>query len=460
MPLFNVAVREHTYTGRFYGDVVQAGSPEEALRVAARHAAVPPPPGTQPQPGSGAAVTGDTRAGRPGTDVVQASRHEDARPAAAAPGPPPGPAPRYGFSVVVTEQADSGRVYSDVVQAGSPEEALQVAAVQAAAPEPPPGPTPQAAAAGRPRCADVWVYALLHCELEEGHDPPHMVVAHGYRRPVRWVRDDLGVAHAVPDPVDLRTDVPHPARIYDYWLGGTDNFAADRAAAEAVIAVRPTVVRDIRANRAFLRRAVAWLASEAGVGQFLDIGAGIPTKPNVHEVVQAIIPAARIVYVDHDPIVLSHARALLASGPEGETAYIDADLRAPAEVLAQAARTLDFTRPVALLLVGVLHLISDDEDPNGIIARLMEPLAPGSYLVVNQPASDVHAEIAAEGARRLAESGSTPTTRRSRQEVVRFFSGLDLVEPGVVQTHRWHPEPGLSTAAYEVSAWAAVGRKN
>lgn len=156
MPLFNVAVREHTYTGRFYSDVVQAGSPGEALQAAARHAAEPRLP--------------------------------------------PAPEPRRGFSVVVHEHASTGRVYSDVVQAGSPEEALQVAAAQAAAPEPPPGPTPVAEAAGRPRCADVWVYALLHCDLEAGHDPPHLAVAHGYRRPVRWVRDDLGVAHALPDP--------------------------------------------------------------------------------------------------------------------------------------------------------------------------------------------------------------------------------------------------------------------
>jgi hypothetical protein len=260
-------------------------------------------------------------------------------------------------------------------------------------------------------------------------------------------------------PVDLRTDVPHPARVYDYWLGGKDNFAADRKAAEAVIAVRPTVVRDVRANRAFLRRAVAWLASEAGIQQFLDIGTGIPTKPNVHEVVQAIIPAARIVYTDNDPIVLSHARALLASSPEGETAYVDADLRTPGQILEQAAKTLDFTQPVALLLIGILHLIRDDEDPNGIIAQLMAALPPGSYLVVNQPASDVHAEVAAEGAKRLAESGSTPTTRRSHEEVTAFFDGLELVEPGVVQTHRWHPDPGISVTEYEVSAWAAVGRK-
>lgn len=165
MPLFYVAVREHTYTGRFYSEAVQAESPEEALQVAAEQAAVPRPP--------------------------------------------PGPAPQ-GFNVVVREQADAGPVYSEAVQAGSPEEALQVAAAQAAAPEPRPGPTPQSETAGRPRCADVWVYALLHCELEAGHDPPHMAVAHRYRRPVRWVRDDRGIAYAVPGPA---TGAPVPPSI-------------------------------------------------------------------------------------------------------------------------------------------------------------------------------------------------------------------------------------------------------
>jgi len=204
MPLFNVAVREHTYTGRFYSDVVRAGSPEEALQVAAQHAVVPGPlsdPG--PQHGSGVAVTEPTCTGRLDTDVVRAARRGE--PVAAAPEPPPGPAPQHGFSVVVREQAGADRFRSDVVQAGSPEEALQLAAAQAATPEPPPGSAPRTEAAGRPRCADVWVYALLHCDLEAGHDPPHMAVAHGYRRPVRWVRDDLGIAHPVPDPA---TDAP------------------------------------------------------------------------------------------------------------------------------------------------------------------------------------------------------------------------------------------------------------
>jgi len=199
MPLFHVAVREHTYTGRFYSEAVQAESPEEALQAAAEHAAAPrPPPGPTPQPVSDVAA-GRTPPARLDTGVVQALRREEAPPAAAALRPPPGPAPQ-GFSVVVREHADAGPVYSEVVQAGSPEEALQVAAGQAAAPEPPPGPTPQAETAGRPRCADVWVYALLHCELEAGHDLPHMGVARRYRRPVRWVRDDRGIAHAVPRP--------------------------------------------------------------------------------------------------------------------------------------------------------------------------------------------------------------------------------------------------------------------
>lgn len=261
------------------------------------------------------------------------------------------------------------------------------------------------------------------------------------------------------EPASFDTTVAHPARVYDYWLGGKDNFAADRAAAERVIAVRPTILRDIRANRAFLRRAMAYLAAEAGLRQFLDVGTGIPTSPNVHEVVQGIAPEARVVYVDNDPIVLAHARALLTSTPEGATAYIDADLRDSAKILQEAARTLEFSRPVAVVLVGVLHLISDDQDPYGIAARLMAATPPGSYLVVSHPASDVNAEVVAEGARHYNQTVGTPQTRRSLAEVSRFFDGLELAEPGVVQCHRWHPEPGVAIEDYEVSGWVGVGRK-
>jgi O-methyltransferase involved in polyketide biosynthesis len=179
----------------------------------------------------------------------------------------------------------------------------------------------------------------------------------------------------------------------------------------------------------------------------------------VHEVVQRIAPDARIVYVDNDPIVLAHAGALLASTPEGATAYIDADLRNPGEILRMAARTLDFSRPVAVLLVGVLHLISDNEDPAGIISQLMDAVPPGSYLVLTHPASDIHAEVVAEGARRYNQSVATAQTRRSFAEVSGFLAGLETAEPGVVQCHRWHPGPEDAGAEYEESAWAGVGHK-
>jgi hypothetical protein len=266
-----------------------------------------------------------------------------------------------------------------------------------------------------------------------------------------------------PDPVrppaGIDTSVAHPARVYDYWLGGKDNFAADREAAEQVIAARPTILRDIRANREFLHRAVRYLAAQAGIRQFLDVGTGIPTSPNVHEIAQGIAPETRVVYADNDPIVLSHARALLTSTPEGVTDYVDADLRRPDEILRHAERTLDFTRPVAVVLVGIMHLISDDEDPCGLAARLMAATAPGSYLVITQPASDIHADAAAEGARRYNERVATKQTRRSRAEVARFVEGLDVVQPGVVQMHRWRPEPGANVDDYEVSGWAVVARR-
>ena len=260
-------------------------------------------------------------------------------------------------------------------------------------------------------------------------------------------------------PAGIDTTVAHPARVYDYWLGGKDNFAADREAAEQVIAARPTILRDIRANREFLHRAVRYLAAQAGIRQFLDVGTGIPTSPNVHEIAQEIAPGARVVYADNDPIVLSHARALLTSTPDGMTAYVDADLRRPDEILRRARQTLDFIRPVAVVLVGIMHLISDDEDPYGLADRLMAATAGGSYLVITQPASDVHADAAAEGARRYNERVATKQTRRSFTDMARFTEGLDLVEPGIVQSHRWRPAPGMRVEDYEVSGWAVVARK-
>jgi S-adenosyl methyltransferase len=278
------------------------------------------------------------------------------------------------------------------------------------------------------------------------------------------VTDDSADASPAPgqpasDLARFDTGVAHPARVYDYWLGGTNNFAADQAAAEAVIAARPSIVRDIRANREFLHRAVAYLAAEAGIRQFLDIGMGIPASPNVHEIAQGIAPDARVVYVDNDPLVLAYAGTLLTSTPAGATAYVDADLRYGSTILRDATHTLDFSQPVAVILVGVLHLIRDDEDPCGIVARLMDAMPPGSYLVITHPASDIDAGAAAEGARRYNSSVATSQTRRSFVEVSPFFHGLTMIEPGVVQNHRWRPAPDADVSEYEVSAWAGIGRK-
>jgi len=257
----------------------------------------------------------------------------------------------------------------------------------------------------------------------------------------------------------LDTSHAHSARVYNYWLGGKDNFAADREAAEQAIAANPGIVTDVRANRAFLARAVRFLAAERGVRQFLDIGTGLPTASNTHEVAQETAPDARIVYVDNDPIVLTHARALLTSTPHGATAYLDADLRDPAAILAAAAQTLDFGQPVALMLLIILHMISDSDDPYGIVAALVRALAPGSYLVLAHPASDIRPEQMAEMTKRVNERMRGPkATMRDRDAIARFFDGLDLLEPGVVQPQQWRPEPGALSAP-RVTAWCGVARK-
>ena len=260
---------------------------------------------------------------------------------------------------------------------------------------------------------------------------------------------------------ELELDVSHAhsARIYNYWLGGKDNFAADRDAAEQAIAVNPGIVTDVRANRAFLARAVRYLASGCGIGQFLDIGTGLPTASNTHEVAQAAAPQARVVYVDNDPIVLAHARALLSSTAEGATAYIDADLRDTPAILEGARRTLDFSQPVALMLLIILHMIPDTDDPYGLVARMVAALPSGSYLVLAHPASDIHAAEMAEMTRRVNERMSGPkATLRDRAEVTRFFRGLDLLEPGVVQPQQWRPEPAGPDPP-QVTAWCGVARK-
>jgi len=260
-------------------------------------------------------------------------------------------------------------------------------------------------------------------------------------------------------PPGFDISVAHPARVYDYWLGGKDHFEPDRIAAEEVIAVRPTIVRDIRANRAFLGRAVRFLAGEAGIRQFLDIGTGIPSANNTHEVAQATAPESRVVYVDNDPIVLAHARALLTSTPDGACAYLDADLKDTEKILAKAARTLDFSEPVAVLFVGVLHLVSDEEDPYGILAEMVRATVPGSYLALTQPAEDINADQVAEGARRYNEHVKVPQTRRTYAQTLRFFDGMRVMPPGLVQCHRWRPDPGDVGLEENVSAYGGVARK-
>jgi S-adenosyl methyltransferase len=262
------------------------------------------------------------------------------------------------------------------------------------------------------------------------------------------------------EPVpEIDTGYAHSARIYNYWLGGKDNFAADREAAEQAIAVNPGIITDVRANRAFLTRVVHYLAAECGVRQFLDIGTGLPTASNTHEVALAADPTARVVYADNDPIVLAHARALLTSTPEGATDYLDADLRDTEGILRAAAQTLDFGQPIALMLLIILHMIPDADDPYGIVGTLVRALPSGSYLVLAHPASDIRAAKMAEMTRRVNQRMSgPPATMRDRAAITRFFDGLDLLEPGVVQPQQWRPEPGALSPA-QVTAWCGVARK-
>ncbi len=253
---------------------------------------------------------------------------------------------------------------------------------------------------------------------------------------------------------------PHMARVYDFWLDGKDNYAADRAVAEQVAAAYPDVRAAVRAQRAFLARAVHFLVAQAGIRQFLDIGTGLPSANNTHQVAQAAAPRSRVVYVDNDPIVLAHARALLTSSPEGATAYIDADLRDTGTILKRAADLLDFGQPVAVMLLGILQGIPDREDPGAIVARLMDAVRPGSYLAISQIASDVATAEVAEGVQRYNQQAVVPVAARTHAEVGRFFAGLELVEPGVVQVHWWRPAPADPGTDGDLAIYAGVGRKS
>ena len=263
------------------------------------------------------------------------------------------------------------------------------------------------------------------------------------------------------EPPEIDTEVPNSARIWNYWLGGKDNFPADRDAGDDYRAVYPEIVDVARASRRFLTRAVRYLAGQAQVRQFLDIGTGLPTADNTHEVAQRVAPDAKVVYVDNDPVVLTHARALLTTTTrQGDTAYIDADLHDPDTILGAAARTLDFTQPIGLMLLGILGHIEDDEEARSIVKRLMDALPPGSYLTICDGTNDI-SEAGVEAQQRYNESGAVPYRLRSATQVTAFFEGLEVVEPGVVSCPRWRPDPddlsrGLPA---EMDQFAGVGRK-
>jgi O-methyltransferase involved in polyketide biosynthesis len=259
-------------------------------------------------------------------------------------------------------------------------------------------------------------------------------------------------------PPGIDTTVPHSARIWNYWLGGKDSYPVDRAAGDQFREVFPAIYDVTRASRRYLVRVVRFLAGEAGVRQFLDVGTGLPTADNTHQVAQRLAPESRIVYVDNDPVVLAHARALLTSTPEGATAYVDADLRDPDKILEAAAQTLDFSRPVALMLMGILGHVGDDQEVRSIVRRLLEPMASGSYLAVYDGTDTDPAGVEAQD--QYNRSGAVPYYLRSPERIAAFFDGLELVEPGVVSVTRWRADPAdTDDLPADVDAFGGVGRK-
>ena len=258
---------------------------------------------------------------------------------------------------------------------------------------------------------------------------------------------------------DVRSDVAHSARVYDYWLGGKDNFAADRALGEVIKDAVEAVPMMVKANRKFMLRSARYLVKEAGIRQFLDVGTGIPTSPNVHEAAQEIAPTSRVVYVDNDPIVLVHARALLTSTPQGRCSYLDADLRDPVSILRsrEVADTLDLTQPVAVTFGSILMLLDDDSDPWAIVRHLLDAMPAGSYLVVSHPTGDMNPAAMAQVAAVSANAGMT-FVPRSHQDVARFFDGYEMVEPGLVPVLAWRPDDEPAEDPDAAYYWAGVAR--
>jgi SAM-dependent methyltransferase len=266
---------------------------------------------------------------------------------------------------------------------------------------------------------------------------------------------------AGPSPSDstppIDTTVPHSARIWNYWLGGKDNYEVDRAAGDEYMKAFPGVVQMARASRGFLARTVRYLAGEAGIRQFLDVGTGLPTVDNTHQIAQRVAPTSRVVYVDNDPLVLAHARALLVGSAEGATDYIDADLRQPEQILNAAAKTLDLDKPVGLILSGILGHVPDLGEAQDIVSRLIGGLPSGSYLSINDGTRVVAGEALAEAQQDYNDTGAVPYQLRTPEEIASFFTGLDLIEPGVVSCPRWRPAPGEEP--FDLDAFGGVGRK-
>ena len=254
----------------------------------------------------------------------------------------------------------------------------------------------------------------------------------------------------------LDTSVPHSARLWNYLLGGKDNFAPDREAAQQVLAFLPELAQSARFTREFLGRAVRYLVVEAGIRQFLDIGTGLPTADNTHEVAQANAADARVVYVDNDPMVLVHARALLTSTPEGATDYIDADIREPKVILEGAARTLDFHQPIAIMLLGILNFVTDDDEAFRIVTELTAAAPPGSYLVISHPTREVSPEAVDRAVSMWNAGGAAQMTTRDPADIAGFFTGWELIEPGLVTASQWRPDGNDTTPTSE---YAGVARK-
>ncbi|WP_245679524.1 SAM-dependent methyltransferase [Actinomadura hibisca] len=263
----------------------------------------------------------------------------------------------------------------------------------------------------------------------------------------------------MPDEPSARIDasVPHSARVWNYWLGGKDNFEIDRMVGEQALRAAPALRDVARAARAHLVRAVTYLAAEEGVRQFLDVGTGLPTADNTHEVAQRVAPESRVVYVDNDPLVLAHARALLTSTPEGVTTYIDADATDTGRILDEARKVLDLSRPVALILAGILGHFRDDEAAHALVRDLLAPLPAGSFLVINDGTNVVRAKEFSQAEEVYNERAESPFHLRTPEEIGRFFDGLDLIEPGVVSAPFWRPEPGSDPV--ELDVFGGVGRK-